>query len=238
MNYYNYFTEIEEHFVMRRGKNLTVSPLDWRLIAEWQTAGVPLNVALRGIDTAMDSYFSRPRRSSEKLSTLVYCHDAVMEEFERFKEAHVGASQVSEDGSAASGDSKRAEGPDPSALLAFLQERMAEIESLSAKHSFAEGISRALERLGGIAAEAARQNSLDFESVERDLALADQLLVAELRQAAPEEQLAEWEREAKAELKVYRKKLPKDTYAKILDNYLAGKVRRFFNVGEMSLFQI
>jgi hypothetical protein len=50
MNYYNYFTEIEDHFVKRRGKNLLVSPLDWSLIATWRDSGVPLNVALRGIE--------------------------------------------------------------------------------------------------------------------------------------------------------------------------------------------
>ena len=29
LNYYNYFTEIEEHFVRRRGKHLLISPMDW-----------------------------------------------------------------------------------------------------------------------------------------------------------------------------------------------------------------
>ena len=28
-NYYNYFTEIEETFVRRRGKHLLLSPIDW-----------------------------------------------------------------------------------------------------------------------------------------------------------------------------------------------------------------
>jgi hypothetical protein len=56
MNYYNYFTEIEEHFVRRRGKHLMVSPMDWSLIAVWRDSGVPLHVALRGIDLAMDTF--------------------------------------------------------------------------------------------------------------------------------------------------------------------------------------
>ena len=31
MNYYNYFTEIEEHFVQRRGKYLLISPMGLEL---------------------------------------------------------------------------------------------------------------------------------------------------------------------------------------------------------------
>jgi len=31
-NYFSYFSEIEDYFVQKRGKNLLVSPLDWALI--------------------------------------------------------------------------------------------------------------------------------------------------------------------------------------------------------------
>ena len=92
MNYYNYFTEIEEHFVKRRGKHLLVSPMDWGLIAAWRDAGVPLQVAIRGIDIAMDAFFSRQRRGSAKINSLCYCHDSVMEEFERHRESRIGES--------------------------------------------------------------------------------------------------------------------------------------------------
>jgi len=50
--------------------------------------------------------------------------------------------------------------------------------------------------------------------------------------------MAEWELEAKGELKVYRKRLPKETYQKILDNFLRSKIHRLFNVGELSLFHL
>ena len=78
MNYYNYFTEIEEHFVRRRGKHLLISPMDWALIASWRDAGVPLQVALRGIDIAMDAFYAKQRRGTSKVNSLCYCHDAVM----------------------------------------------------------------------------------------------------------------------------------------------------------------
>ena len=90
MNYYNYFTEIEEHFVRRRGKHLYVSPLDWSLIATWRDSGVPLHVALRGIDIAMDGFFARSQRIKTKVNTLLFCHDAVMTEYARHLESHHG----------------------------------------------------------------------------------------------------------------------------------------------------
>jgi hypothetical protein len=44
MNYFNYFSEIEELFIRRRGRNLLLSPLDWALIESWQEREVPLHI--------------------------------------------------------------------------------------------------------------------------------------------------------------------------------------------------
>ena len=38
-NYFNYFTEIEEHFQRRRGTLTLLSPLDWALMEIWKDAG-------------------------------------------------------------------------------------------------------------------------------------------------------------------------------------------------------
>ena len=52
-NYFNYFTEIEEHFQRARATGLfLMSPLDWALIENWKNAGIPLEAALKGIDEA------------------------------------------------------------------------------------------------------------------------------------------------------------------------------------------
>ena len=49
-NYFNYFTEVEEHFQRARGTSIfLLSPLDWALIESWKNAGVPLAAVLRGI---------------------------------------------------------------------------------------------------------------------------------------------------------------------------------------------
>src|SRR5271163_1132254 len=74
-NYFNYFTEIEEHFRIARGTGLfLVSPLDWALIETWKNAGVPLEAALRGIDAAFEKWRAKPPRArTQKINSLAFC---------------------------------------------------------------------------------------------------------------------------------------------------------------------
>ena len=245
MNYYNYFTEIEEHFVRRRGKHLFVSPMDWSLIATWRDSGVPLHVVLRGIDRAMDTFLSRQSRSDSRVSTLFYCHASVMEEYARHLESHLG--EGPQEGSAAPAPTSppqqdESAGPDKGAVLNFLNARIAEIKALPAKLSVsaadAEGIDRIVRRLEEIRGDLETDQQVDFEAVDRDLAILDETLVGELRSAVAPDQIEAWGQEAKKELRIYRKKLPKDTYAKILENYLRNRIHRHFAVSELSLFHM
>jgi hypothetical protein len=239
MNYYNYFTEIEEHFVRRRGKHLLLSPMDWALIAAWREAGIPLQVALRGIDIAMDGFFARQHRGYSKVNSLCYCHDAVMEEYTRYRDAHVGESadfpQTAPDGT------EKKDEPETDEIREFLSARIDEIKALSTKQylgSVLEAVLRALSRLQEIHGDLESGARPELETVERDLKIIDELLITELRAAVASEQSLEWEKEAKKELKIYRKRLPRETYEKILDNFLRDKIRRKFDIGELSLFRL
>ena len=183
MNYYNYFTEIEEHFVRRRGKHLMISPMDWGLISTWKDAGIPLQVALRGIDMAMDSFASHQRGNS-KVNTLAYCHDSVMAEFANHLESHVG--EAPEDNSpttdSGSGTATK-DAPDLQETIHFISERMGEIKSLEAKQlgeKAVEGIQRVLERLDEVLKDLKSSGRMDPESLEHDLAIIDDVLAAEL----------------------------------------------------------
>jgi len=243
MNYYNYFTEIEEHFVMRRGKHLLISPMDWGLIAAWRDAGVPLHVALRGIDAAMDGFQSRQNRANARVNSLCYCHDSVMAEFARHLESRVGAHPEEEEKAAAGGETAppASQGPDPAEIAAFISARISEIKTAVAKQYAAEepeGLRRILERLEEIRAGVEGGNRADAETLERDFAIADRLLVEELRSTLTPEELAEWEKEAKKELKVYKKRLPRETYDKIHGNFMGERIHRRFGIGEFSLFRL
>jgi hypothetical protein len=248
MNYYNYFTEIEEHFVRRRGKHLMVSPLDWSLIATWRDSGVPMHVALRGIDIAMDKFLSGRRRESERPGTLFYCHDAVMAEYATYLEAHLGESPPVQDGGAAAAEpvqnqeTDAREGPDKKRILEFIDARISEIKDVRVKHSPVQGTPEALDRILSRLEELARDiesgSEIELEALERDLGIMDELLVTELQARIPPEEMAEWEREAKKDLKIYKKRLPKETYEKIRENFMRAKIHRRFNVGEVSLFRL
>src|SRR5688572_30541215 len=95
LNYFDYFTEIEDAFVRRRGKHLLLSSMDWALIESWKEMEVPLHVALRGIEKAFDSWESKPRKRSIK--SLLYCQEEVEAQFAEWRESRVGASDRPDD---------------------------------------------------------------------------------------------------------------------------------------------
>src|SRR6204780_601425 len=86
-NYFNYFTEIEEHFQRARGTGLfLLSPLDWALIETWKNSGVPLEAVLRGVDLAFEKW--RAKRSRvQMVNSIAYCTQAVMAEGQRMGDA-------------------------------------------------------------------------------------------------------------------------------------------------------
>src|SRR5579875_3117118 len=82
-NYFNYFTEIEEHFQRTRGTGLfLLSPLDWALIENWKASGIPLEAVLKGIDEAFEKWHSRKTRR-RMINSIAYCAQAVAEAAKR-----------------------------------------------------------------------------------------------------------------------------------------------------------
>src|SRR2546423_11115249 len=89
LNYFSYFSEIEDTFIRRRGKHLMLSPLDWALIEGWKERGVPLHVALRGIEHSFDSYEAKKQKRTVK--TLLYCQEEVEAQYAEWLESRVGS---------------------------------------------------------------------------------------------------------------------------------------------------
>jgi len=80
VNYFNYFTEIEDHFQRVRGTSLfLLSPLDWALIESWNESGVPLEAVLRGIDAAFEKWRGR-KVKTQMVNSLAFCAQAVLTE--------------------------------------------------------------------------------------------------------------------------------------------------------------
>ena len=104
LNYFNYFTEIEERFQQRRGALLLLSTLDWALIETWREAGIPLEAALKGIDAAFDKYETRQKRARmRRINGLAWCAQAVMEAAEELREASAGTAREETSGERESG---------------------------------------------------------------------------------------------------------------------------------------
>src|SRR5258708_14077033 len=80
---------MEDGFVRRGGGRVLLSPMDWALIESWKEIGVTLQVALRGIEKAFDSWESKPRKRTIK--SLLYCQEEVEAQFAEWREARVGA---------------------------------------------------------------------------------------------------------------------------------------------------
>lgn len=166
-NYFNYFTEIEEHFVRLRGRNLLISPLDWCLIELWKDTQIPLHVVLRGIDRSFESNSKRRKRSP---STLFYCHPAVMEAFEEYQEAMLGSEGEDFDAGleVESGLSK-------AQLLDHLNGLTARL-----KQRENPAFERALNRLAALSEESEARGEVDFPELDRELQQIASTLVWDL----------------------------------------------------------
>ena len=90
MNYYNYYTEIEEAFVRRRGKHLLLSPIDWAMIESWQERGIPLHVALRAIENVFDGFDKKP--GPRTIKGLLYCREEIEAQYEEWVRSQTGKS--------------------------------------------------------------------------------------------------------------------------------------------------
>ncbi len=226
-NYYNYFTEVEEHFIRRRGKSLLVSPLDWCLIEVWKETGVPLHVALRGID---QSFESAERRSKRAPTSLFYCHPAVLEALEEYQRTSIGgdteSTEEAEEHPVPPGVSRQS-------VLDYLEELQ---QSFSERPG--EGLARVRKQLADLRFEVTRAASLDFQRIASDLERMDQVVLEALKADLGADRVKELAKIARQETKIYRKRLSPEMYSRLEQHYLARKIREACGVPELSLYDV
>lgn len=229
-NYFNYFTEIEEHFQRRRGTALLLSTLDWALIETWKSAGVPLEAVLRGIDAAFDKYDQRPTKS-QKVNSLAYCAQAVLTAAEDMKEAAVGARPV---------ESKET-GFEPAQIASFLRDNAARLESAElperegfATRTLARESAQALQEMAiGIAAAAKLPR---LEDLERQLTVLEEKLFAALLMVTPDSDLVAVRAEADRDLAPYRRNMTAAQIEQLHKQYVHKRLLEKFDVPRLSLF--
>ncbi|HKN71308.1 MAG TPA: hypothetical protein VJX30_09765 [Terriglobales bacterium] len=69
--YYNYFTQIEDHYLRRHSGIKLLSTMDWAQIETWKSKGVPLQTVLRVMDDLSNN--AGPKR----INSLAYFAQAV-----------------------------------------------------------------------------------------------------------------------------------------------------------------
>jgi len=232
-NYFNYFTEIEEHFQRRRSGTLLLCTLDWALIETWKDAGIPLAAALRGIEAAFERYEKRPSKT-RKVNSLAYCAQEVLAAAEEMKEAAVGASR-------AEGQRETARGFETSEIVAFLRRNAEQLEA--AKLPVARGVSGQV--LARETAETLRELAVDLqnknlfprlEDLERRLTVLEEKLFAVLLAATPDEDIVTVRSEADRELAPYRRKMPGAQIEQLQKQYVQKRLLDNYGLHRFSLF--
>lgn len=241
MNYFNYFTEIEEEFVRRRGSHMLVSPLDWSLMESWKQRDIPLQVVLRGIGNSFDGYDQRAHRG-RKVNSLFYCQQEVEALFQEFTESRVGSSEPT-----ANENGNEANGHEPpqftkNTINDYLTDHLEMLTQLCARHagvvSLRETFERVILRLEQIIEDAQTAKAISPENLEADLTMIEEVILDGLKESVREEQLKEIEQEGNQKLRAYKKSMGQGVYEQTLGNFVAQRLREQFGVPRLSLFYL
>jgi len=237
-NYFNYFTEIEEHFWRKRGAHLLVSPLDWAIVETWQKAGIPLGAVLKGIDRAFESW-GRSRRATggRQLKSLAYCVDAVLDAAAEAQEAAAGTGPEIPRARASAEPFSRAE------LKQYLERNCSRLRASAEKRRAANApiaarLDETAKRLEEMSPLTDTPGALDLEDFERRLTVLEEKLTAALSADADEEVLLAIRREMDRSLAPYRRKMSAEQLAQLERQYVQKRLFEQFDAPRLSLFYL
>jgi len=211
LNYFNYFTEIEQFYQARRETFTLLSTLDWVLIENWKEQGVPLDLVLKGIDRA----FSRRRR---QINSLAYCVKAIEEVIEEQKETHVDR---------------------PSLPQIPTEETRKYLEDLAGKtDAVSQAFPEFATKIHALAESVRTVDASNFRDSEQILSALEERLISILRVAAEENVLVEVQRDVEAELGPFRSTMTTEQLAMLEQQLARRKLLERYNVPRLSLFYL
>jgi hypothetical protein len=226
VNYFNYFTEIEEHFQRRRGSLLMLSTLDWALIETWREAGIPLQAVLRGIDAAFDKRDAHPARRTQKpVNGLAWCAQTVVEQAQLMLEASVGSNAQAPEAPAEKDDG-------------FSRERIAtHLEACAAAYAARPQLElqEAAARLRALAVTVSAP-AFRVEELERALTMLEEKIFAALVTRTPDEELVAIREQSGRELAPYKRKMQAAQIAQIERQFLNKRLLESRKLPRLSLF--
>ena len=211
LNYFNYFTEIEQFYQTRRESFTLLTTLDWVLIENWKEQGIPLELVLKGIERA----FARARR---RINSLAYCIKAVEEVLEEQKD-------------------NRAERPAPAQIST--EETQRYLEDLASKTAAVGGaIPEFASRIHALAESVRTVDTRNFRDSEQTLNALEDRLIAILRVASEENVLVEVMRDVDTELGPFRSTMTTEQLAMLEQQLQRRKLLERYNVPRLSLFYL
>ena len=227
-NYFNYYTEIEEHFWKKRGAHLLVSPLDWAIVETWQKAGIPLGVVLKGIDRAFESW-TRSKRAAggRQLKTLAYCVDAVLDAAAEAQEAAAGT-----------GPELKRTGPAPEPFSRIDLRKYLERNASRLRAALGGRLEETAKKLEELIPLVDSPDALDLEDLERRVTVLEDKLSATLSADADEEAMLAIRREMDRSLAPYRRKMSAEQLAQLERQYTQKRLFEHFGVPRLSFFYL
>jgi hypothetical protein len=215
LNYFNYFTETEEHFQRARGTSLfLLSTLDWALLASWKDSGVPLEAVLRGIDSAFERWRAR-KVKTRMVNSLAFCAQEVL------TEARIMA------------EGAPARPRQPAAPPFTLDDLRAYLEGNAGV--LPVGYEQVAQSLRKLAAESDRHYG-DLEALEQHLTVLEEKMLAQARALQSEEQALDSRRELDRQLRPYRGKMTADQLSMLEKQYLERHLLEQSGLPRLSLF--
>ena len=221
MNYYNYFTEIEETFVRRRGKHLLLSPIDWAMIEGWQDRGIPLHVVIRAIEGVFDGYDKNPGPRSIK--GLLYCREEVEAQFLEWTSMQAGKNGSNEGSVEFS----------PERIVEHIETVIVSLRS-SKTPELHEDIERAIARLQQLAVE----HSNDLETADQALSDIESFLEGALLTHLDSTRLAEIEKDVAGQLRPFKSQMEPEVYAQTSRVMMLKRLRDEECIPRLSLFYL
>ncbi len=224
MNYYNYYTEIEETFIRRRGRNLFLSPLDWALIEVWQERGIPLHIVIRSVESVFDVYDKQPE-GTRTIKTLFYCREEIEAQYTEWLRSQTGKPAETDDAVAPAFTI--------GAVTAHITDAISVLKGNSTS-GLKEDLSRAVSRLDELAANMTG----DFETVDKTLGDIEKLLDRAM--------LANWEpahlktlkKEVSGHLRGYKADMDDAAYKNTFELMLLKRLREEAGIPRLGLFYL
>ena len=223
MNYYNYFTEIEETFVRRRGKHLLLSPIDWAMIEGWQDRGIPLHIVIRAIESVFDGYDKNPGPRSIK--GLLYCKEEVEAQFLEWSANQAGKSKDgSNDGS-----------PEfsPEQIVKHISNIIEQLQKLE-NPELREDVERAVARLKQLSID----HSNNLATADQSLSDIENLLEHALMTKLDAARLKQVEADVAEQLRPYKSQMDAEAYKQTSRVMMLKRLRDEEGIPRLSLFYL